>query len=208
MNPADRYSEVFNKYVPSPFVPLITHLLLHSNVHFKIVKERSTKLGDFRPLNKKGKPQITVNGNLNPYAFLITTLHEFAHWQTFEEFGMHVAPHGTEWKHYFSSLIAKIIHHPELPSDLKKALVKSTNNPKASSCNDIHLSRVLRRYDVHEEEEVSLENLPKNTTFVVNSRIFRKGEKRRTRFECKEISTGKMYLVHLLAKVKPIYHDK
>ena len=208
MNPAERYAEVFKKYLPLPFVSFVSSLLLHSNVHFKIVKGRSTKLGDFRPTNKAGKPQITVNGNLNPYSFLVTTLHEFAHWQTFDQFGMRAAPHGVEWKMHFSKLIGQIIDEPTLPDDLRNALIRSLHYPKASSCNDLQLSRVLQRYNRIIDEGDLLENLPKNTIFALNNRHFRKGNKRRTRFECKEISSGKMYLVHVLAKVTPINNDE
>jgi hypothetical protein len=208
MNQETRYHEVFRKYVPLPFIGLVSTLLLQSNVHFKIVKSRSTKLGDFRPQNAKGKPQITVNGNLNPYAFLITTLHEFAHWQTFEAHGRTAAPHGVEWKQAFSGLIEKVIHHPSLPPELTKALKKSLRNPKASSCTDLALHRVLSNFDAPQGTEIPLESLPKNATFVLSNRLFAKGNQRRTRVECKELSTGKMYLVHLLAKVKPTMNEE
>ena len=124
----------------------------------------------------------------------------------YEQYGLNVLPHGKEWKDNFSKLISQIIEHPELPTILKKGLIKSISNPKASSCNDIELSRILNSFDVQSEDKVYLENLPKNSSFVFNKRIFRKGDKRKTRFECKEINTGKLYLVHLLAKVKPIHH--
>ncbi|MFM7724709.1 MAG: sprT domain-containing protein [Bacteroidota bacterium] len=208
MNQALRYEQVFQKYLPKPFVALVVNLLMQSNVQFKIVKSRSTKLGDFRPKNLQGKPQITVNGNLNPYAFLITTLHEFAHWKTSERYGRNAAPHGAEWKSSFASLIEKIIDHPELPLTLKAALKKSLTNPKASSCTDLRLNRVLISFDVPVGAESTLENLPKNATFALSNRLFVKGNKRRSRVECKELSSGKLYLVHLLAKVTPINEDE
>lgn len=208
MNRALRYEQVFQKYLPKPFVALVVDLLLQSNVQFKIVKSRSTKLGDFRPFNLESKPQITVNGNLNPYAFLITTLHEFAHWQTFERYGRKAAPHGVEWKSAFSNLMEKIIDHPELPLPLKRALKKSLKNPKASSCTDLALNRVLMSFDPPVASEMVLENLPKNATFALSNRLFVKGNKRRSRVECKELSSGKLYLVHLLAKVTPIPDDE
>lgn len=208
MNRVLRYEQVFQKYLPKPFVALVVDLLLQSNVQFKIVKSRSTKLGDFRPFNLESKPQITVNGNLNPYAFLITTLHEFAHWQTFERYGRKAAPHGVEWKSAFSNLMEKIIDHPELPLPLKRALKKSLKNPKASSCTDLALNRVLMSFDPPVASEMILENLPKNATFALSNRLFVKGNKRRSRVECKELSSGKLYLVHLLAKVIPIPDDE
>ena len=202
-----KYQESFSKFVPPAFAHIPAQLLSASPVQFKIVKGRKTKLGDFRPRNIKGKPQITVNGDLNPYAFLITTLHEFAHWDTFQQFGLNVSPHGIEWKVNFKRLISLIIDHPELPLSIRKALQKNTHSIKASSCTDIHLSRVLSLFDSANTDLVSLEKLAKNSTFVLNNKTFIKGEKRRTRVECVEIISRRRFLVHIMAKVKHIHNE-
>ena len=86
--------------------------------------------------------------------------------------------------------------------DIEDALMRSLTNTKASSCSDIHLSRALYQYDLKEEEPLlCLEQISKNTTFVLNGKHFVKLNKRRTRYECQETSSGKIYLVHALAKV-------
>ena len=74
-----KYTSVLKKYIPLEYVDMVTDLLLNYRVVFKIVKPRKTKLGDFRAGIREEKHQITVNGDLNKYSFLITTLHEFAH---------------------------------------------------------------------------------------------------------------------------------
>ena len=51
----------------------VVEIFLASNVKFKIVNGRKTKLGDFRASASGEKHQITVNGDMNPYSFLITT---------------------------------------------------------------------------------------------------------------------------------------
>ena len=201
-----RYITTFSKFVPPTMAHIPEKLLADSSVHFKIVKGRKSKWGDFRPKNSKGKPQITVNGDLNPYAFLITTLHEFAHLHTFQTYGFRASPHGLEWKENFSKLIALILDHPDLPASIRTALSKSYNAIKASSCTDIHLSRTLATFDNDTTGLVPLENLTKNSKFALNNRTFQKGNKRRTRFECIELSSNRTYLVHLMAKVKPL-HD-
>ena len=99
-----KYNSVLKKYVPLEYVDLVTDLLLKYRVVFKIVKPRKTKLGDFRAGVKNEKHQITVNGDLNKYSFLITTLHEFAHLITYDEYGRNAAPHGKEWKDNFTQL--------------------------------------------------------------------------------------------------------
>jgi hypothetical protein len=202
------YQLTFSKFVPECFSYLLAELLVESGVHFKIVKGRKTKWGDFRPRNLNGKPQITVNGDLNPYAFLITTLHEFAHLHTFQQVGLRVAPHGTEWKRNFQKLIAIIIDHPELPPTLRAALNKSFSSLKASSCTDIELSRALASFDQEDPAVIPLEKLPKNSKFVLNNRMFQKGLKRRTRFECIELSSNRTYLVHLMAKVQHVKDEE
>ncbi len=203
-----KYQLTFSKFVPECFSHLLAELLVESGVHFKIVKGRKTKWGDFRPRNLNAKPQITVNGDLNPYAFLITTLHEFAHLHTFQQVGLRVAPHGEEWKRNFQQLIAIIIDHPELPPVLRTALNKSFTSLKASSCTDIALSRALASFDQEDPAVIPLEKLPKNSKFVLNNRTFQKGLKRRTRFECIELSSNRTYLVHLMAKVQHVKDEE
>jgi predicted SprT family Zn-dependent metalloprotease len=196
------YQKAIAKYVPEAFVETIVILLINHKVRFKIVPPRSTKLGDFRPGNQIRLPQITVNGNLNPYAFLITTLHEFAHHITFEEYSNKVSPHGAEWKHAFKLLLQPVIYHPEFPVNIRIALEKSLHNLKASSCSDIHLSRELAKFDSDIETLILLETLPHGAHFLLQNKIFYKGELRRKRFLCTEIRTNKNYLVSGIAKVK------
>lgn len=196
------YQKAIAKYVPEAFVETVVILLINHKVRFKIVPPRSTKLGDFRPGNHIRLPQITVNGNLNPYAFLITTLHEFAHHITFEEYSNKVSPHGVEWKNAFKLLLQPVIYHPEFPVNIRIALEKSLHNLKASSCSDIHLSRELAKFDSDIETLILLETLPHGAHFLLQNKIFYKGELRRKRFLCTEIRTNKNYLVSGIAKVK------
>lgn len=196
--------EKMKAFVPTGFEEMVVDLLFENPVSFKIVAPRATKLGDFRAGMNGEKAQITVNGDLNPYAFLITTLHEFAHLKTFLEFGHRVKPHGEEWKSIYRSLLLPAIDSGLLPKDILNALVQSLTNTKASSCSDLHLSRVLRTYDKPIEGIVLLESLPKNTTFVLQGKHFIKRELRRNRYLCDEISSKKQFLVPALSKVKPI----
>ena len=99
--------QVLDKYLPEGCAPPVVDLLVENPVHFKIVKPRKTKLGDFRYFN--GKMMITVNGDLNQYEFLVTTLHEIAHLQTHVKFGRKVAPHGREWKMSFILLKKRLL---------------------------------------------------------------------------------------------------
>ena len=195
---------VFEKYVPTAFVEYVVQLYLTSNVRFKIVGERKSKLGDFRAGRAGEKHQITVNGTLNSYSFLITTLHEFAHLQTYNAHGFRVLPHGNEWKNAFRKLLIPVIEEQSLPDDIRKALVQSLISTRASSCSDHQLSRVLKAYDERKDNTSLLEELPNNTTFALNGKHFVKGPLRRKRYLCEEIHSKRKYLVNALAEVKPV----
>ena len=93
-----------------------------------------------------------------------------------------------------------ILKNDALPNELKIALEKSIQNLKASSCSDIHLSRALKKYDPS-KRTVSLEELDENALFAINKKTYLKGKLRRTRYLCKEMSSGKSYLIHALAEV-------
>ncbi len=207
MDKISNFSQTLSRFTPKEFVPYLTNLILNAKVKFKIVPGRKTKLGDFRISNSKNKPTITVNGDLNSYSFLITALHEIAHLNTFRKYGNLVQAHGLEWKDAFRDLLKPVLDSKLLPEDIEKALWKSFIKTKASSCSDLYLSRVLSKYDI-ENDKLQLENLAKNSTFALNGKIFSKGNLRRTRFECVEISTGKRFLVHALANVLLISNNE
>jgi SprT protein len=197
-------ADALRKYLPEAFVAYVVTLFQASNVRFKIVPGRATKLGDFRAGMNGEKHIITVNGDLNPYSFLITTVHEFAHLHTFNTFGNRVSPHGNEWKSAYRQLLLPLIDSPELPEDIRKALMNSLVRTKASSCSDHGLSRVLLNYDKPKEGVIILEHLPKNSTFALNGKHFVKGELRRKRYICQEVKSKRSYLVNSLAQVIPL----
>lgn len=200
-NKVDAVKSTFSRFVPEHFVDYVVDLYLKSNVRFSIVKSRSTKLGDFRAGIRGEKHQITVNGDLNQYSFLITTLHEFAHLNTFNTHGSRVMPHGQEWKNEFKRLLLPVIQSGELPLEVERALVKSYNNVKASSCSDYHLSKALLKHDDLDENTFILESLKKDERFSLNGKVYEKGNLRRKRYVCREIQSNRLFLISSLAKV-------
>jgi SprT protein len=196
----------FAKYVPAEFAGYVADLFFSQKIRFKVSRSRKTKLGDYRSPHRDGVPHaITVNHDLNPYSFLITTLHEFAHMNTFIKYGNRVKPHGDEWKAEFRALLAPLLRHEAIPQDIRAVLNKSYFNLKASSCTDAALLRVLKKYDNKSQQNlVHVEDLPLNAAFKLSDRTFERGIKRRTRYLCKEVPSGKMYLVNGLAEVEPL----
>ena len=187
--------EALRTYLPHGSFEQVQHYLLHYKVHLTITRARKSVLGDYRNAVNEKNHRISVNGNLNRYAFLVTLLHELAHLLTFDRYGHRVAPHGKEWKTLFSHILAEFIRLNVFPADITKSLLDSLGNPAASSCADEQLLRVLRRYDPVKDGHVLVDELPIGALFTIEKgRIFKRGEKIRKRIRCEEMATGKIYL--------------
>ncbi|MGZ3922359.1 MAG: SprT-like domain-containing protein [Flavisolibacter sp.] len=179
---------------PNTLEPVLSYLHQY-HVHLTVAKERKSILGDYRHRTHAKNHRISVNGNLNKYAFLITLLHELAHLLAFENFGNRIAPHGREWKDVFGKLLAQFIEHNIFPHDIKRSLLDSLHDPAASSCSDENLLRVLKRYDEKQSHLVFVEQIPEGSLFRTHDgKVFRKGEKIRKRYRCEEVKTKKIYL--------------
>lgn len=160
---------------------------------------RNSRYGDFTSGNFKTPHKITVNGDLNIFSFLITTVHEFAHLHTFEQYKNAVKPHGKEWKAEFKRLMDPFIERGVFPEDVARALQAYMKDPAASSCSDVQLMKVLRNYD--KVKVLFLEELSEGARFQFGERVFVKGPKKRTRFVCKELSSGHTYLIGEMAEI-------
>ena len=182
-------------YLPPATSEAVTAYLQQYKVHLTIAKERKSILGDYRHRTHHANHRISVNGNLNKFFFLITLLHELAHLLTFEQHSNKVMAHGKEWKMIFSQLLKQFLQHKIFPVDIEKELLQSLKNPAASSCAEDGLLRVLRKYDSKESHHLLVEEISLNAIFrLKDGRVFKKGEKLRKRYKCKEIQTGKFYL--------------
>lgn len=182
-------------YLPPGSFDEVLYYLQHYKVHLTISKKRDSILGDYRHAMTDKAHRISVNGNLNKYSFLITLLHELAHLFTYEKHGHRVMAHGQEWKNEFGKILAKFLLQKCFPPDIEKALLRTLQNPAASSCGDEKLLRVLHQYDEKKEGVNLVEQLTEGALFSIKGgRIFKKGEKIRKRFKCIEVKTGKYYL--------------
>lgn len=200
------FRKQLSKYIPTAAAPIISQWINDTNCRFKVTRSRSTKLGDYTAPFRGNPHQITINHDLNPYSFLITTIHEFAHLKTYQEFKNKVKPHGLEWKENFKNLMMPFLKLNIFPIDIIKAISNYMDNPAASSCTDLNLYRVLKKYDQKSLEVLHVEDLEIDSFFYLkNGRKFQKGEKLRKRFRCIEIISNKTYLFHPLAEV---YLDK
>ena len=192
-------------FLPKDSVDLACQMLRAYPHHLEITPPRSTKLGDFTADPRGKRHVLTVNGNLNQYAFLITLMHELAHLICYLEHRDVVKPHGQEWKSHFKKTLGPFLRRGAFPEDVAKAISNYLSNPSASTCSDIPLSKTLAKYDRNSHPDVKLlDDIPTHSKFVYgrDRRVFVKGERLRTRYRCFEEGTRYEYLFSPLVKIR------
>ena len=208
-----RSSATLCSFLPSGTEPYITGLLARQPCVVRLSRPRRTKLGDHRPPGR-GRPlhRISINDDLNPYAFLTTLLHEIAHAATWERherhrrrFARRVRPHGAEWRTEFAGLLEPVVALGVLPADVTAALTRSLARPAAATCSDRGLLLALGRYDRIDPRLVRAEEIAVGGWFRLdNGMVFRAGRTLRTRRQCFAAHGGAEYRVHGLARVEPV----
>lgn len=215
MEQVQRNKAILRKYIPEPAIDTIAAWIYKYNFKLKVKKPRASKEGDYTAPHSGRNHTITINKDLNKYAFLVTLIHEVAHLITWEKYKGRVAPHGKEWKSEYSNLLHYFLskgncaHEGEVlfPPEISTVLHKHSQNPSAASCSDLALARVLRKFDTN-SEKIFLESIPSGASFrIAGTRskhakeVFVKGAKRRTRFECFHPLTKRKYFVPALCEV-------
>jgi len=196
------FYQALDKFMPIEAMDYCYELWVNDPFHLKIKKERVSKLGDYRYNPTTKTHSISVNNNLNPYAFLITYLHEIAHLKTFKEFKRSVKPHGKEWKNNFKRLVLPVLNNEVFPEKVLRPLVAYMKNPKAASCSDHKLLAALSQFDF--KPKTLLSEVKSGDVFVLGNKKFKKGALRRTRYVCLDVDSGKRYLVSRSASVDTI----
>jgi SprT protein len=206
-SPKDQIKSKLERFLPNEGMDQVVDLIARHRVRFRITNPRKSKFGDYRSPDANDFHVISVNGNLNPYAFYLTTIHEFAHLIAFAKWGRSIAPHGSEWKETFSLLLQEGKAPLWFPEAIQKPLKKYIRNPKASSASDHQLYLALRQFDKTPPPLV-VKDMKPGQLFTLAGRVFERGELMRKRVKCKEIQTGKLYLVNAIAEVIHIEHDE
>jgi len=206
------FRRILAAHIPEPAVPAVSGWFVYNRVKLRITSARISKRGDFRPPRKNSIPVISVNGTLNGYAFLITLIHEMAHFQVYDRkrrsgflrSPQRVAPHGKEWRQQFRDSLEPFLSPQIFPDDILEALKQHLKNPRATSGTDPVLDRALMRYDVP-QPGIPLEDLPLGSRFTVpRGWVFRKEEKLRKRYRCLRLNDHRVFLFSPLARVVPV----
>ena len=104
-------------YIPEFALDQVFQLLSDDCLEVVIKKARKTRHGDYRKL-KNNRHKITINSNLNPYRFLVTLLHEIAHYEAYQQHGPKIKPHGMEWKLTFQRLALPFLRPEIFPTQV------------------------------------------------------------------------------------------
>ncbi|MCT4697590.1 SprT-like domain-containing protein [Tenacibaculum haliotis] len=187
------------KYIPEKAIPLVEYLINEHKINLKIVNQRQSKHGDFRTF-PNGQTQITVNNNLNEFQFLLTLIHEIAHHVTHKRFGR-VQPHGKHWKTVFQHLMLPFLQPDIYPKEILPYLANYLKNPKASTDTDVNLSLALRGGEAENGKNFIFQ-VPINSVFQFKDTLYKRGNKRRTRYECLNLTNKRVYLFNQNAEVK------
>lgn len=189
------FTENLNKYLIPGALPYINQWCKGYAVHLIIKNARETKLGDYRKL--KDKHQITLNYGLDPELSFHILTHEIAHMHAREKFGRSIQPHGKEWKRIFSEMIHETLHL--FKPEFQKILIDFAQNPRAGF---YAYPPLVHYFQLKENpDKISLKDLPYGSEFRSGKKYFKKGEKRKIRYICTDLKTGKKYSVHPLAPV-------
>lgn len=203
------FDAALRPHLPAAAADYVVEVLDRHPCDVRVVPRRRTKLGDHRPPGRgRARHCITLNDDLNPFAFLTTLLHEVAHvatWERFRRRWRHPRPHGPEWQREFAVLLGPVVTAGALPSDVREALAGAMHGPAAASCSDRRLALALARYDPPRPGMVRVEDVAPGTIFRTDcGTVFRAGPIVRTRRQCFECRTGQEYRVHGLARVEPL----
>ncbi|MCD8540068.1 MAG: transcription elongation protein SprT [Leadbetterella sp.] len=202
----EAFRKGFSQHIPENAVDYVMALWREHPFNFTVAGSRKTCLGNY--MYKNGKHFISVNGDSNPYSFLVTLIHEIAHQRvkvSQKLFRQAPAPHGVEWKFHFKTLMAPLLNHRVFPEDILQMLVPHMQNPAASSTKDPALVRALSRYSPEKTTKgIYLSEVADGKTFNFNGRQFKRIQPRRTRILVECVNTRKRYTIPGVALVEDL----
>jgi SprT protein len=185
-------------FLPEPSLQKINDWINELDVQINITNPRRTKLGDFKVV--KNTLFVSINNDLNPYSFLITLTHELAHAFVYVKYKTGVLPHGNQWQKTFKSMMLNFLNPAIFPDDVLKVLSVHLKHPKASTCTDVNLGTILKKYD--HKKALTISDIKDGSIFSTsNGKMFKKGKQLRKRYKCVECESNKVYLFHPLAEV-------
>ena len=199
----DETRSILLKYLPEPSIDKVIHTLTEHKVQLKITRQRIGKLGDYRFDKLRNCHRISMNYNLEPYHFLITLLHEFAHMLVQERYSRRPKPHGPEWNQAFCEIAAPYLSDGVFPDSLAQAFARHLRKGVASTSSDPVLAAALAAAG-GTMAPLTLASLNPGTQFRFRGKVFKKMERKRTRYLCFCLSDTRVYLISQWAPIEAI----
>jgi SprT protein len=199
--------QIFEEKVPPAAVSYLLQLWEAHPFNFTLSGSRKTCLGNYSFRNQQH--HITINGDANPFSFLITCVHEIAHQHVVlfhkSKTRRHLLPHGIEWKTTFQKLMLPVLTEEIFPSDVLLCLRNHMQNPAASSTRDSALMKTLKGYSNQEiTTGHTLGALSEGKMFIFNKKKYKKVQDRRTRSLVECVKTKMRYTIPRHAEVEPV----
>ncbi|MBR4738990.1 MAG: hypothetical protein IK058_03200 [Bacteroidales bacterium] len=204
MTTAEKYRRILSNHLPAQVVDTVYSYLDRHKVHFHITRGRVSKLGDYRwPQGERTYHEISINGDLNPYLFLWVFLHEAAHLETHLKHD-NVQPHGHEWQREYALLITS--YAAFFPPEVQPLLARYVRRIPLNRSILRQIETLLHRYDpgYSDEEHLTLDHLPAGSRFRLKAKpdmLLESVGRRRTRWLCRDTTTGRQYTVAATAEV-------
>ncbi|MEO0404387.1 MAG: hypothetical protein AAF193_05915, partial [Bacteroidota bacterium] len=110
----------------------IQELISGETIRFHLSPSRKTKWGHFKAYRDgSGIPEISINKNLAPPAFLLTFIHEWAHFLIWKS-RIKCAPHGLEWKICYRDAMRPFLNATVFDNNMLAVVMRYLNNPTAN----------------------------------------------------------------------------
>lgn len=204
MTNAERYRAILSHHLPAQAVDWVYAFLDRHRVHFHVSRGRRSKLGDYRrPYPGHQYHEMSVNGDLNPNLFLLVFVHEAAHLLTHLQSPL-AQPHGHEWQSTYAALLRSCAHM--FPPEVQPMLATYTSRLPLSTALGRRIEAALRHYGEAAPPATTLDDLEPGTLFRLKdkpSMLMRAEQRRRTRWLCTDMGSGRPYSVAGAAEVVP-----
>jgi hypothetical protein len=192
--------------LPEGSKTIVEEWLKPFNCTIRLSKARTSKSGDFRPANRLVPyHRISVNANLNPYAFLWTLTHEIAHMRVWEAYKSRVRPHAGEWQNEFKRLLSGLTGKNIFPETVENEIVHIIHKRvHASGAAEHRLIEFLSDFDKN-TGKMMVKHLPDDALFMIhNGTVFKKGRLMRKNYKCLCVQNNKWYYVSPVLFVKKV----
>lgn len=204
----DKISNIMSKYVPNNTVHICTDWIIEHRIKVKVKNSRSSISADYCPPQRSSGHVITINHDLNPYAFFIIFVHEVAHLKIWLKYRNGVDPHGLEWKHAYKHLMIPYLNNTIFPEDILFDLRNHLIKGASSCCYDEKLTRSLRKHDHDYDDWILLADLSGTKTFKTKSgKKFIIEKRLRKNYRCISMENKAVYIVPPITEVQPIYSE-